>query len=198
MESVGVAHDGSFSARLVSWEAPEGARAPRIAVAEDDDDFRDAVVALFSRDGCLVTSLPDGTSLLRHLARCAEDDLLPDVLILDHLMPGVSGLQICEQLWELDRPMPVVLVTAFGSAVGRMARRLGARVVDKPCPGEQLRAAVFAALADAWAERPGFACASCGATGRVRVHPLLAVPICQDCLALAHPPDADDELGVVD
>lgn len=196
MENVGVEHDESLAAWQDPWHAP--ARAPRVAIADDDDDVRDALVDLLAKDGCLVTALRNGTELVRHLARCAEDDLLPDVVIVDHLMPGYSGLQICEWLWELDWPLPIVLVTAFSDVVGPLARAFGVTIVDKASPADEFRSAVYGALALASLERPGLRCASCGGTRQVQLHPTLEVPMCAGCLERAGPPDDDDELGVVD
>lgn len=196
MENVGVEHEGALAAGPEPGRA--AARAPRVVIADDDADMRDALEDLLARDGCLVTALPNGTELVRYLARCAEDDLLPDVVIVDHLMPGYSGLQICEWLWELDWPLPIVLVTAFGAVVGPLARTFGATIVDKAWPADDVRSAVYGALALASLERPGLRCASCGATRQVRLHPTLEVPMCAGCLERAGPPDDDDELGVVD
>jgi CheY-like chemotaxis protein len=173
-------------------------RAPTIAIADDDAELREACAALFASDGCSVVAFPDGTALVRHLAACAQDDELPDAIVVDHLMPGFSGLQICEALFQVDWPMPVVLLTAFGDVVGRLAHGFGAHIVEKPCRPRELCAVVYGSIADDWEERTCAPCASCGSGARVRLDRDLGVAMCGSCAERAGPPDGDDELGVVD
>jgi two-component system, OmpR family, response regulator len=80
-------------------------RAERILVVEDDPDIA-AVVRLHLEDaGYAVTSASDGISGLQRLAREKFD-----LIVLDIMLPGVSGLDICERVaHEADRPMILIL-----------------------------------------------------------------------------------------
>lgn len=116
---------------------------PRLLIAEDDDDIRLGLAELFVDDGFEVVCLENGTRLVDHLQRCIERRQLPDIIVMDHRMPGHCGLEILEGLVYLDQPPPVIVITAFGNVVTAAARALGARAVfDKPFDPDDLRTAV--------------------------------------------------------
>ena len=96
-----------------------GETAYRVLVVDDDPD-----VALYTstvlerRGGCEVRSITNPT-----LARAAVDEFRPDVVVTDIEMPGMTGLQLIEQL-RADQPnLPVIVMTAHVSvdyAVGAL------------------------------------------------------------------------------
>jgi LmbE family N-acetylglucosaminyl deacetylase/CheY-like chemotaxis protein len=96
-----------------------GANAFRVLVVDDDPD-----VALYTstvlerRGGCEVRAVTDPTA-----ARAAVDEFRPDVVVTDIEMPGMTGLELIEQL-RADQPdLPVVVMTAHVSveyAVGAL------------------------------------------------------------------------------
>jgi LmbE family N-acetylglucosaminyl deacetylase/CheY-like chemotaxis protein len=96
-----------------------GENAYRVLVVDDDPD-----VALYTstvlerRGGCEVRAITNPT-----LARAAVDEFRPDVVVTDIEMPGMTGLQLIEQL-RADQPnLPVIVMTAHVSvdyAVGAL------------------------------------------------------------------------------
>ena len=96
-----------------------GEAAYRVLVVDDDPD-----VALYTstvlerRGGCAVRAITDPT-----LARSAVDEFRPDVVVTDIEMPGMTGLQLIEQL-RADQPeLPIIVMTAHVSvdyAVGAL------------------------------------------------------------------------------
>ena len=82
---------------------------PLVLLAEDDADVRELIERKLRRDGMDVLSVGDGLSALE-AARTAR----PDLVLLDVMMPGMSGLQICEELRShvATKDLPVVLITA--------------------------------------------------------------------------------------
>ena len=77
-----------------------------------------------------------------------------DVVVLDHRLPGIDGVQTLEGIRELDPNCTVLMVTAFASVdLAVEAMKLGARdFVQKPMTPETLRAAVSTALSKARGE----------------------------------------------
>ncbi len=80
-----------------------------IVVADDDADVRDLVQFKLEQAGMDVVSVGDGAAALE---ACQEHG--PDLVLLDVMMPGMSGLDVCRSL--RDSPglagVPVILLTA--------------------------------------------------------------------------------------
>lgn len=113
----------------------------KLAIAEDDDDVRNALAQLFVQDGFEVTQVANGELLVQLLETSAH---FPDLLIMDHRMPGFSGLEILNVLQRMQWNIPVVMMTAFGREVFAAARSLGAcAVFEKPFDLDDLRTAVY-------------------------------------------------------
>ena len=91
-----------------------GRSRPLVLVAEDDADVREMIVRKLRADGLDVHSVADGLSALD-----AAKTMRPDLVLLDVMMPGMTGLQICEELRShvATRDLPVVLITARARAV---------------------------------------------------------------------------------
>jgi DNA-binding response OmpR family regulator len=117
----------------------------RILLAEDNDDMRAMLASVLRRDGYLVIEAKDGRELVKHLTLHGAGEASDiDLVISDVRMPGASGLDVLAGLREIDWSMPVILITAFGSAdTKERAGQLGAAILlDKPFELEELRHAV--------------------------------------------------------
>lgn len=127
-------------------------RAPRILVVEDE-----AALALL-----LAYNLEAEGFQVEHVERGDEAELrlsetLPDLVILDWMLPGVSGLEICRRLRARDdtRTMPVIMLTARGDENERV-RGLSVGADDyvvKPFSTPELMARVHALLRRSRPER---------------------------------------------
>jgi len=80
---------------------------PRVLVVEDEPGMRKAVHRGLRAEGMEVMTAPDGVSGL-HLARTGSFD----VILLDIMLPGLSGYRVLEQLREQGVRTPVLLVSA--------------------------------------------------------------------------------------
>ncbi len=82
---------------------------PSILVADDDPDIRDLVVFKLEQAGFAVRAVADGSAALTAL-----EDLTPDLVVLDVMMPGLSGLDVLRQIRTMDRldGVKVLLLTA--------------------------------------------------------------------------------------
>jgi two-component system, OmpR family, phosphate regulon response regulator PhoB len=81
----------------------------RLLVAEDDPDIRELVLFKLRAAGFDVTTAVDGREAL---TRALEEP--PDLVLLDVMMPGLSGLEVCAALREDDATarIPIILLTA--------------------------------------------------------------------------------------
>ncbi len=122
---------------------------PRLLLAEDDDEIRTTLADIFALDGYQVTAAPDGTLLVQYLERARDAQQIPHVLVLDHRMPGVSGLEIARALREAGWPIPIIMITAFAGDIEAIARNAGADAVfQKPFDADDLRTAVYYCMQD--------------------------------------------------
>lgn len=88
-----------------------GARALRVLVADDEAVTVELITFVLHHAGCDVVGV---TTCFDALAR-ALDDPLPDVILLDALMPFLSGLEVCRRLRALERTRTVP-IGIFSSA----------------------------------------------------------------------------------
>jgi CheY-like chemotaxis protein len=124
-------------------------RPPIAFLADDDADFREVARQLLREDGYAVTEAADGVEALELLLAMADAALpLPEVLILEFVMPRLSGLGVLRALRRLGRLPPALLLTVFlDPSVDTVANRLGVyRVLRKPVDSFTLLAAVSEAV----------------------------------------------------
>jgi two-component system response regulator ChvI len=91
----------------------EGART--IAVVDDEPHIRETVAFALRREGYDVVEHPDGLT-----AWNAFDQKLPDVVVLDILMPGLDGLELCRRLRAKSQALPIVFVTSKDEELDRV------------------------------------------------------------------------------
>ncbi len=120
-----------------------------ILVADDEPNIVKLVSMYLSRHGYRVETARDGNETLRK-AR----ELKPALLVLDVMMPGPDGLQVCRALGGRPGGVPIILLTARSSDVDKIAGlRIGADdYVTKPFNPEELVARVAAVLRRARAD----------------------------------------------
>lgn len=113
----------------------------RVLVIEDEPNISEALRFILSRNGWQVEVTADGKAAL-----CSLSAHPPDLLILDLMLPGVSGFDILRDLRarEPTRSLPVLMLTAKGQAADRIeAERLGVtRFMTKPFANAEVLAAV--------------------------------------------------------
>ena len=100
-----------------------------ILVADDEEIMREILYSLLSREGCLVRMAKDGESALETAKKGSFDAVLLDVM-----MPGMNGLDALAALKKFDSDLPVIMITAFGTASNtREAWKRGAfDFIEKP------------------------------------------------------------------
>ena len=83
----------------------------KIIVVEDEVDIREIIEYNLSREGYQVYVTPDGENALRLIKKQT-----PDLVLLDLMLPGLDGIEVCRMLKNdpVTRPIPVIMVTAKG------------------------------------------------------------------------------------
>lgn len=116
--------------------------APRILVVDDDTNVSEVVSRYLVREGFSVEVVGDGRSALD---RALADP--PDLVVLDLMLPGIDGLEVCRRLRALA-PVPVIMLTARGDESDRViGLELGADdYIAKPFSPKELVARVRAVL----------------------------------------------------
>ncbi|MFZ6182864.1 response regulator transcription factor [Nannocystis pusilla] len=79
---------------------------PRVLIVDDEEPLRASLSYALTREGYSVTTAEDGASALEQTR-----DRLPDVVILDLMLPGIDGMEVCRRLRAVS-DVPVVMLTA--------------------------------------------------------------------------------------
>ena len=119
--------------------------AGRVLLIEDEPNIAEANRFLLTRDGCEVMLEDNGAQALPRVAEFA-----PDLVILDLMLPGMSGLEILAALRAdpQTRALPVMMLTAKGQGRDREAAELAgvSAFMSKPFSNADMRAQVRALM----------------------------------------------------
>jgi DNA-binding response OmpR family regulator len=115
---------------------------PRVLVIEDDPHVSEVVGRYLGREGFEVRVEVDGAAGLAEAMRSP-----PDVIVLDVMLPSMSGLEVCRRL-RASLAVPVIMLTALGDEVDRITGlEIGADdYLAKPFSPRELTARVKAVL----------------------------------------------------
>ncbi len=118
-------------------------RKPLIWVIDDDLELRKLLEEFLEKNGFEVRAVPDGRDLERRLARRR-----PDLIVLDLMLPGIDGLEICRRLRAGGDDIPIIMLTAKSDAIDRVVgMELGADdYLGKPFLPRELTARIQAVL----------------------------------------------------
>ena len=119
----------------------------QLLMIEDDHRLADMVVTYLGNNGLPVAHCPDAASGLRQL----QNAPLPDLVILDLMLPDIDGLEVCRRLRALPGEVartPVLMLTAKGDPMDRIVGlELGADdYLPKPFEPRELLARIRAVL----------------------------------------------------
>jgi two-component system response regulator RegX3 len=114
----------------------------RVLLAEDEESFIDALVIGLTNEGFRVIVARDGAEALR-----LYDETDPDILLLDLMLPKMSGIDVCRSIRTRSR-VPIIMVTAKGTEIDTVvALEMGADdYVTKPYRLRELVARMRAVL----------------------------------------------------
>lgn len=117
---------------------------PTVFIVDDNKAIRDSISMLVKSVGLPARSFPDAQSFLGHYC-----DLEPGCLVLDVRMPGMSGVELHEELIRCKIGLPVIFLTGHGDvAMGVRAMKSGAvDFIEKPPNDQVLLDAIQKAIA---------------------------------------------------
>jgi two-component system, OmpR family, response regulator RegX3 len=82
-----------------------------VLLAEDEDSFVEALMLGLSREGFAVTTARDGNEAIQLF-----DEVNPDVVLLDIMLPKLSGIDVCRAI-RARSTVPIIMVTAKGAEI---------------------------------------------------------------------------------
>jgi DNA-binding response OmpR family regulator len=114
-----------------------------VMIADDDELIRRVTSIYFSRRGYRVVAVASGQECLAQLRLCE-----PDALLLDVMMPGMDGWELCRCIREFSA-VPIIMLTACAQESDReMGAAVGASAyITKPVSLKELEARVRALVA---------------------------------------------------
>ena len=84
---------------------------PVVLVVEDEPSFVEALTIGLTREGFRVVAVTDGFEAVQRF-----DDVQPDIVLLDVMLPRLSGIDVCRQLRKRSH-VPIIMVTAKGAEI---------------------------------------------------------------------------------
>ena len=114
----------------------------RILLVEDEESYRDPLTYLLRREGYDVVPVATGTDAIARF-----DDAGADLVLLDLMLPGMSGTEVCRQLRQRS-DVPVIMLTAKDGEIDKVVGlEIGADdYVTKPYSSRELLARIHAVL----------------------------------------------------
>ena len=86
---------------------------PRVLVADDDDKIRELLELYLTKEGFAVEQAADGAEAI-----LKAQQLKPDLIVLDIMMPVLDGMEVCRQVRKFSQ-VPVIMLTARVQASDR-------------------------------------------------------------------------------
>jgi DNA-binding response OmpR family regulator len=114
-----------------------------VLVVEDEPAIREGLVATLESEGCTVNAVSDGNAAL-----AALQTHLPDLVLLDIMLPGRNGYDVCRDIRRRHPRLPVIMLTAKSEEIDKVVGlELGADdYITKPFGVRELLARIAAVL----------------------------------------------------
>ena len=114
----------------------------RVLVVEDEESFSDALTFMLKREGYEVAVSADGNAAIEEFEKSGAD-----ILLLDLMLPGLPGTEVCRQI-RTHSQVPIIMLTAKDGEVDKVVGlELGADdYVTKPFSSRELLARIRAVL----------------------------------------------------
>jgi len=137
-----VGRDWRFSrAALLQWIASQHdqRRPSTVMVVDDEKSLRDTVALFLQADNYRVVTAPSGDKAIQ-----AAQQELPDLVLLDLVMPGMSGVEVLKALHYMRPELPVIILTGHpdSALLTEALRYPPVTLLPKPVDRDQLLGAV--------------------------------------------------------
>src|SRR5215470_4024815 len=87
----------------------------RVLIAEDDLVMRNGLLEILEAEGYDVVAAPDGAAAVERYAEAR-----PDFVLLDIMMPRLSGYDVCREIRKRDRDVPIVFLSAKNEEIDKV------------------------------------------------------------------------------
>ncbi|MFA6450769.1 MAG: response regulator [bacterium] len=118
---------------------------PKILIADDDDDFREMLSVFLSGEGYRIVEARDGAEVFDKAL-----NEMPDVILLDVMMPSRSGFEICREIKadKRTRTSNIIMLTVKDSLPDKLTGYVAGaqRYLCKPCSLEDINDCLQAVL----------------------------------------------------
>lgn len=112
----------------------------KILIAEDEVSVRRSINTLLNSAGYIVEEAKDGHEALEKLSDSQSNSCPFDLLLADIIMPGMTGLELIDEIRKRRMGLPIIVITAFGDH--RMQTQLLGRgfsdFISKPFEADEL------------------------------------------------------------
>jgi len=110
-----------------------------ILIVEDEESLAESLAFSLKKAGYEIHAISDGAKALESIEK-----INPDLVLLDVMLPGKDGYEICREIQKLPHPMPIIMITARSSETDRVVGlELGADdYVIKPFSTRELEARI--------------------------------------------------------
>lgn len=114
-----------------------------ILIVEDDKNLQLTLTHILKEEGYEVIATMWGCMAIEEVKKGS-----PDLVLLDIILPGMNGMQVLERMKKIDRKLPVIMITGYGSTETAIkAIELGAYdYINKPFDYDKLTGKIFTAL----------------------------------------------------
>ena len=126
-----------ISSRSDPYRAFTLLKPPRVLVVDDERYVRGLLSELLTIWGCEADVASNGTEGLKLFKQQSYD-----LVLIDYVMPGCSGLELVEHVRTSDAAVGVIMLTASGAELDSHVRRLGFTLLRKPLQIDRLEKAV--------------------------------------------------------
>ena len=110
-------------------------------VIDDDPDVRGFIVEALEEQGYMVREAADGREGIAEAERET-----PDLIVLDFIMPGLSGAEVARHLRDSNPDLPILFVSGYSETDAVKSTAPDAPLLAKPFRAEALQKAVRAAM----------------------------------------------------
>jgi DNA-binding response OmpR family regulator len=113
----------------------------RILIVDDEPNFRLAVSVVLRKAGYEVYESKDGEDALRRILETQSEDKSYDLLLLDLLMPEMTGMELIDELNKKGISVPILIVTACtnGEIIRNVTNIGEGDILQKPFEPRELR-----------------------------------------------------------
>lgn len=114
----------------------------RVLLVEDEQSLREPLAFLLEKEGFTVHAVDEGVSALQQLKK-----FVPDIVLLDVMLPGMSGVEVCREI-RASSSVPVIMLTAKDGEIDKVVGlEIGADdYITKPYSTRELIARMKAVL----------------------------------------------------